>query len=206
MNKTIYTIGYTAFQMKEFIFMLKLFNINCLIDVRSSPYSKNYPDYNKNSLEKILDIYNILYRNYKYEFGARQTDKSFYTEYEDFSYVDFSKFTISKQFNIGVNNLEQGLNSGYNICLMCAETDPADCHRSIMIGRGLKDRGFDVKHILKSKNIKSQSDIEKDLLEHYFNNRDQFQFFTEERDDDFYIKEAYTKKNIEIGFRKDDEE
>lgn len=206
MNKKIYTIGYTAFQIKEFIFTLKMYNINCLIDVRSSPYSKNYPDYNKNVLEKTLNISNIIYRNYKYEFGARQTDTSFYTQFEDFSYLDFSKFIISKQFNIGVNNIVKGINIGYNICLMCAETNPVDCHRSIMVGRGLKAKGFDVCHILKDKNIKSQNDIENELLEYYYNDRNQVKFFSESKDDDFYIKEAYTKKNIEIGFRKDDEE
>ena len=72
MTKTLYTIGYSGFLVEEFIDALKKNNINAVIDVRSSPYSQFFSDYNKEPLEKTLKKEGIFYRNYSKEFGARQ--------------------------------------------------------------------------------------------------------------------------------------
>ena len=73
----IYTIGYTAFPINEFLDVIKHYGIDCVIDVRSSPFSNYYIDYNKDALENALKQNNILYRNYANEFGARQTNPAF---------------------------------------------------------------------------------------------------------------------------------
>ena len=60
--KNIYTIGYTAFKIEEFISILKKYNITCVIDVRSLAYSQHYTDYNKEAFKQILDSNGIVYR------------------------------------------------------------------------------------------------------------------------------------------------
>ncbi len=132
---TIYTIGYTAFSIDEFINILKIYNITCIIDVRSSAFSQFYQDYNKPVLKGRLKKENIEYRNYVDEFGARQNEVTYY--HSD-GYLDFNKFLKSENFKLGVNKIEKGIKLGYSFCLMCAETDPINCHRSIMVGRGFK--------------------------------------------------------------------
>ena len=59
---TIYTIGYTAFPINEFLDVIKHYGIHCVIDVRSSPFSNYYSDYNKDELENTepVTIANIL--------------------------------------------------------------------------------------------------------------------------------------------------
>lgn len=142
--KQVYTIGYAGYNsVKEMIDVAKSFHIGCLIDVRSTPYSTYHADFNKEPLAKELRKEGILYRNYANEFGARQKD--FINEE---GYVDFEAFAASERFSEGVRKVSKAIEMGYAVLLMCAEKDPKDCHRGILIGRELRKLGFEVKHII----------------------------------------------------------
>ncbi len=194
----IYTIGYSAFSINDFIETIKNFGISCVIDVRSSPFSNYYADYNKDTLERTLKEHNILYRNYANEFGARQTDLMFYSG----DIVDFDKFIKSAQFLEGVSKVNKGIERGYSFVLMCAEKDPIKCHRSIMLGKGFSENGFDVKHIVSKTEIESQRELEERLLEMYHPDRFQLTFFCEEQSDSELLADAYKKQNLAIGYNK----
>lgn len=202
MDKCIYTIGYTAFDINSFIVKLKELNISCVIDVRSNPVaSEFYENYSRINLEPLLKQHNIYYRNYANEFGARQTNNKFYEKY---GYLDFAEFIKTQQFISGVEKIEKGLKLGYNFVLMCAEKDPIACHRTIMVGKGMKDMGFDIKHIMADNSIQSQVDIENRLLDLYFPNRGQLNIF-EQKTEEEYIAEAYLKQNAKIGYKREKE-
>jgi len=194
----LYSIGYTAFKLEDFIKQLKINNIACVVDVRSVAFSQHYPDYNKDNLLKILKLHGILYRNYVAEFGARQTQQCYYNSD---GYLDFEKFTQSEIFNEGYKKILLGINSGYTFALMCAEIDPIDCHRNIMVAREFYNRGFDIKNIMKDGTIQTQGDIESRLLEKYFPTRDQLTLFGAGKTESELIIEAYKMKNKEIGYR-----
>ena len=85
MKKIIYTVGYTSFPIDEFIRVLRERGIGCLIDVRSTPRSSYYTDFDAPLLKETLRENGILYRNYAREFGARQEDPSLYPN----GYLDF---------------------------------------------------------------------------------------------------------------------
>lgn len=194
----IYTIGYTAFSINEFIETIKNFGISCVIDVRSSPFSNYYTDYNKDTLERTLKEHNILYRNYANEFGARQTNPAFYSG----DIVDFDKFIKSAQFLEGVSKVKKGIERGYKFVLMCAEKDPIKCHRSIMLGKGFSENGFDVKHIVSKTEIESQRELEERLLEMYHQDRFQLTLFGGEQSASELLADAYKKQNLAIGYNK----
>ena len=195
--KEIYTIGYSSFKIEDFIQTLKRNNITCVIDVRSNPFSEYFQDYNKDILEKKLKKENIMYRNYKKEFGARQEDPSFYPK----GYLDFDLFTKSEQFNEGLLKIAKGIEMGFSFVLMCAEKDPITCHRNIMVAKAFKERGYNIKHILFDGSIESQDDIEKRMIKEYFPERNQMALFDENKSDEDLIKASYNKKNEEIGYR-----
>lgn len=201
--KNIYTIGYTAFNIDEFISILKKYNITCVIDVRSLAYSQYYTDYNKEALIKTLKSNGLLYRNYSEEFGARQTETCYFSTK---GYLDFNKYVKSERFEAGYKKVLAGIKLGYSFVLMCAETDPIDCHRSIMIGREFNKRGFEVKNILKSGEILSQDELEQKLLDKYFSSRDQISIFNDNKDDIQLIEEAYELRNEEIGYKPENED
>ena len=197
----IFTIGYSGFTIDSFVYTLKQFDIKCVVDVRSIPFSKFHPDYNKDFLCKVLNENKILYRHYANEFGARQNDHSFYDED---GILDFHKFIASEQFQSGISKVENGIQIGYSFAMMCAEKDPINCHRSIMVGQGFKKSGFSVKNIIDENRYESQEALEDRLLDMYFADRNQLSIFDlsiippNESD---LINRGYVKRNKEIGFR-----
>lgn len=204
MNNTIYTIGYTGFSKEEFIDILKGKGINVVIDVRSTPYSERYPDYNKENLEKILKSNKIYYRNYVKEFGARQDNMDFYSAD---GYLDFEIFSRSEQFLSGVEKIRNSVAKGYEIVLLCAEKNPIQCHRTILVARAFHKLGYDVIHLLPGGDTITHKEIEKKLLDKYFPDRGQIDMFaTHIMTDEECLSKAYKIQNEKIGYRLEGEE
>ncbi|TJX12701.1 DUF488 domain-containing protein [Tissierella creatinini] len=195
--KDIYTIGYSGFKIDDFISILKKYEITSLIDVRSNPNSKYFEDYNIANLQRILSKYGIIYRNYKKEFGARQEDLKYYTD----GYLDFKKYTKSSSFLEGVRKIEAGMKLKYTFTFMCAEKDPSTCHRNIMVAKKFYELGYNVKNILSDGTIELQDSIERRLVSHYFPNRNQISFFSNQMSWKEMVQKSYEYKNIEIGYR-----
>jgi uncharacterized protein (DUF488 family) len=197
MKKTIYTIGYSGCKPEDFIDELYLRNINVVIDVRSQPYSKYRSEYNKEALEELLKSKNINYRNLALEFGARQTNRKYYT----YGKLDFEKFAASEIFSQGIEKIKSASNLGYIIALMCAEKEPDKCHRAILIARALRDNGFEISHIVPGQPDCTQEDLEQKLLEKYFSDREQVSLFDENtKSEEELIREAYRNRAFEIAY------
>jgi uncharacterized protein (DUF488 family) len=157
----IYTIGHSTHPLEYFLSLLREYAIDCLVDVRSIAASARNPQYNKQPLSKFLKANNIAYLHFAEEFGARQTDPGLL---DDNGKVDFEKVRRSPIFRRGIERLSNGVTKGHIITLMCAESDPFDCHRFSMISPGLQNAGFQVQHILKDKTIISNEALEQQLL------------------------------------------
>ena len=201
--RRVYSIGYSGFpNVEAFIATLKHFNIDVLIDVRSSPYSLRFEEYNQDKIKMALNKAGIYYRNYAREFGARQENPSFYTD----GILDFRKFANSEQFADGIKKIEKTVSSGYVPVLMCAEKEPVTCHRAIMVSKKLEESlsPIDVEHILPDGRTKSKDEIDKELLDTYYPDRDQISLFSDkESDEKKMIEDAYIKQNWKIGYRKE---
>ena len=200
-DKTVFTIGYSGFpDQKDFIQCLKINKIRLLIDVRSSPFSAYYQQYDKPVIAELLKSNGIQYRNFAREFGARQENKEFYRN----GRLDFELFTKSAQFLEGVEKIKLAIERGYSPALMCAEKEPSTCHRTIMVSRHFYEKGFPVCHLMPDSKTKTQQDIETELLDTYFKNRNQVSLFEEYKSDDVLIPEAYKMRNDEIGYREEE--
>lgn len=198
----IYTVGHSTYNIDYFIKLLRINNINCIIDVRSTPYSKYGPQYNRESLKKSLNEKGIYYIYMGKEFGARRNNRELYTKE---GYLDFEKTSIDTDFKDGVYRINQGINKGYRIAFMCTEKDPFDCHRCILVARQFKDAGLEVKNILPDGSCITQEEIEIRLLNKYFPDRNQVTLFNLVNNDgiseDKLIKDAYRLRNSEIGYK-----
>lgn len=143
--KPIYSIGYATKPIAEFIRQLKHYTINALVDVRSVPFSAYFPDYNQDQLRLHLSAAHIHYLEMGDQLGPRSKDPE---HYDDSGQVQFSRLSQSECFKQGVERLKAGLEQNYVIALMCAEKDPAVCHRSLLISHNLlKEFGLIVQHI-----------------------------------------------------------
>lgn len=161
-------------------------------------YSKRYPDYNKPNIEKTLKLAGIYYRNYATEFGARQENKVFYSSE---GYLDFDVFSKSEQFQTGVKKMVNSAGKGYKIAFMCAEKEPIQCHRAILVARVFDKMGFSVIHLLPNGVEKDQRIIEKELLQKYYPNSDKMTLFGDQTSEEECIDAAYRKQNQQIGYR-----
>jgi len=149
MSPQIYTIGYGNRNIQAFIQLLKKYQIDILIDVRSIPQSRYLPDYNSKSLELHLVNYQLRYIFLGKELGGRPSDPSCYTD----GYVDYDKVTSKLFFLKGIAEVENLHDDGLTVALMCAEQSPVQCHRKLLIGDYLIGKGYEVVHIDKDGSI-----------------------------------------------------
>lgn len=195
----LFTIGHSNYEINYFINIVKKYKINCIVDVRSIPYSKYSPQYNKENIKKLLKINKINYIYMGKEFGAMRTAKTLYTKE---GYVDFEKVKYDKDFKLGINRAKVGVERGYKIAFMCAEKIPSDCHRCILIGRTFKNLGYNIINIIDENKYKLQNDIEKELIEIYYPDRNQISLIPEMNlSNEELINNVYKFKNREIGYR-----
>lgn len=199
---SLFTIGHTNHTHEKFLNLLQIHDINYVLDIRSVPYSKYTPQFNKEPISYYLKENNIDYYQMGKYFGARPDDKNLYSEK---GYLDFEKARKSKNFIIGLENIKKGLQKGNNIAFMCTEKDPFDCHRAIMVSRGFELEGIEVQHIHEDGHLESQETIEQRLLKHFEKKRKidihQLSFLSENKSVDDWLTDAYRLRNMEIGFR-----
>ena len=197
----IYTIGHSNYTIERLIDMLRHYNINCVVDIRGTPYSKYNVQFDKETIRYTLSKAGFIYIYMAKELAAKRINKQSYNEE---GYSDFEKVIKENEFIEGIERLKNGCNKGYKIALLGAMQEPIRCHRSILVGRALRENGFNVKHILDDYSIASQEDIEQMLLDKYFSNRNQMTI------DDLIgnsltrkemIQEGYRLANKEIGYR-----
>ena len=160
----VFTIGHSTHEINAFLGLLSRYGINCLIDVRSAPYSRIAPQFNKEALSSTLKEAGILYTHFEKEFGARHTRPSLLDEEGK---VDFDKVRASAEFQQGVQRLQKALDLGYKVALMCSEGNPFDCHRFSMITYQLVKEGLQVQHILAEGEAVDNSVLEAQLLQKY---------------------------------------
>ncbi|MEZ7198815.1 DUF488 domain-containing protein [Pseudodesulfovibrio karagichevae] len=193
---TIYTIGYSSYSIEDFVNTLISDEINALIDVRSSPYSKMYSEFNKDNLKRYLNSKSIYYVFLGEECGARASENYCYRN----GAVDFNCVSDLPRFKAGIKRITDGA-SKFNVALMCAEKDPITCHRTILVARHLKKYDYPIKHILANNGIETHEQLEKRLLKLF--DLDQSHFYKTKNE---LLKEAYDLQAAKIAYRPAEQE
>lgn len=197
----IYTIGHSNYTMERLIDMLEYYNINCVVDIRGTPYSKYNIQFDKEAIRYTLINAGFVYIYMGKELAAKRIRKN---SYNNEGYSNFEEVIKEEEFKRGVERLKNGCEKGYKIILLGAMQDPIRCHRSILVGRELVKNDFDVKHILDDYSIVTQDDIEEMLLNKYFSNRNQItieDLTGNSLNNEEMINEGYKLANREIGYR-----
>jgi uncharacterized protein (DUF488 family) len=152
-RKIIYTIGHSTHSAEEFIDLLKTYEIEMVLDVRTIPKSKFNPQYNMESLILILQEASINYMHLPKLGGLRHTTKdSINTGWQNPSFRGFADYMQTPQFQEGLEELEK-IARKYNSVIMCAEALPWRCHRTL-IADALTLSHWKVLHIMNKKSTK----------------------------------------------------
>lgn len=159
MNPMLYTIGHSNHDIATFIGLLKQHGVSALCDVRSHPYSRFVPQYSREALKAAIVNSGIAYVFLGKELGARSENPSCYRQGK----VQYDRLAQEPQFAEGLQRVRQGIDR-YCLALMCAEKDPIDCHRALLVARRLHESGLAVSHIRVDGTLESQQELESRLL------------------------------------------
>ena len=165
-----------------------------IIDVRSSPYSRFNPHFNRENLENSLNRNDIGYQYMGEQIGGRYTDPGllFFN-----GTVDYRKVRDTQRFREGTSQLLSLIASGKTIALMCAEKEPERCHRFALISPVLQSKGISVIHIRPDMKLQTNEDLERELVSSFFDTS-QVSITGEPVD---FIDLMYERVNREIAFR-----
>lgn len=194
-RKGFLTIGYGNKDINLFIQTLLKYRVNCVIDVRSSPYSNYHPNYKKESLKSTLERNNISYEWKGDCLGGRPDDLSVYDEN---GIVDYEKLVKTDLFISGIEYLER-LSIEKNIVIMCSEEDALKCHRFLAISRELAKRKYRVVHINYGKSYVIQAEMEDKLIKACYGLATQISLFGNMEQ---LINDSYSKQNKKYGYRR----
>lgn len=155
----LYTIGHSNLDIAEFLRLLRLHGVNALGDVRSHPYSRYAPQYSRDALKRSIASAGMTYVFLGKELGARSSNPACYRNGK----VQYDRLAVEPLFSEGIQRVVQGMER-YCIALMCAEKDPIDCHRALLVTRKLSSLGISVAHILADGTLEAQEAMESRLL------------------------------------------
>lgn len=143
MSSILHTIGHSDHTLEAFLGLLQAHAITAIADVRSQPYSRRHPQFNREPLQAALREAGIQYGFLGRECGARSDDPACYKNGK----VQYERLARTDRFRAGVERIRARARSS-RLALLCAERDPLHCHRTLLVARALVAEGLAVQHIL----------------------------------------------------------
>lgn len=156
----VLTIGHSTLSYERFLALLRHASVTAVADVRTTPFSRHFPHFNRDTLRDELRQDNIAYVFLGEELGGRPKGEWFFCD----GVADYEKMAETAHFARGLERIIDG-SKKYRIAMMCSEHDPLDCHRCLLVGRALHERGVTVRHILSGGQIINHWQIEDRLMD-----------------------------------------
>lgn len=159
MNQMLFTVGHSNHPIEAFIGLLHRHGVTAVGDVRSHPYSRYVPQYSREPLRAALTRAGIAYVFLGKELGARSENPACYKQGK----VQYDCLAKQPQFAEGIRRVIEGMRR-HSIALMCAEKDPLECHRTLLVARHLHDAGLEITHIHADGSLENHETLESRLL------------------------------------------
>ena len=140
---SFFTIGHSNHAVEVWLALLRQHRVEVVVDTRSSPFSKYVPQFDRELMQRSLEEAGIRYLFLGAELGGRPANPAYY---DAKGRVLYSRLRDDARFQAGIARLETGMER-FRVALVCGEEDPAHCHRRLLIGRVLAERGHIMIHI-----------------------------------------------------------
>jgi uncharacterized protein (DUF488 family) len=187
---TVFTIGHSTHSYEHFLSLLRAAGITAVADVRTTPFSRHFPQFNEATLRTELKLDGISYVFLGRELGGRPSGRGFYCD----GVADYEKMAKSETFASGINRVIEGAKK-FRVALMCSEHDPLDCHRCLLVGRALSREGVKLVHILGDSSSVSHEAIEEKLLNLAGRSGDDLLMTAPER-----LSAAYRDRSLKVAY------
>jgi uncharacterized protein (DUF488 family) len=152
----VFTVGHSNHSAEKLVRLVQAYGIEVLVDIRSRPYSRHAPQFNVRALEAVLSKDGIGYLFLGGELGGRPEGAEFY---DAKGRVDYVLVGCSRPFLDGIRRLEGEIRA-HRAALLCSEEDPARCHRRLLVGRALEERGIMLRHIRGDGSIQTEDEMD----------------------------------------------
>jgi uncharacterized protein (DUF488 family) len=153
------TIGHSNLPADGFMALLQGAGVGAVADVRSVPFSRRFPWFSAQRLAARLQGAGIAYLPFGEALGGRPADPALYCA----GVADYERMAATPRFRAGLDRLAETMGHA-RLCLMCAEREPLDCHRCLLVARALTERGVALGHILFDGTIEPHAATEERLL------------------------------------------
>lgn len=197
---SILTIGHSKHPLSVFTDLLQVNEVSVLADVRSVPYSRYCPQFNKELLRGSLKECKIDYLFLGRELGARVDDPSCYLN----GRIVYSRLAKRSSFLEATELLKSRAGKEKTV-LMCAEEDPLTCHRTILVARELDKEGIRVEHIRGDGRVETHDDVKTRLLKLtglYQGEGSQMDMFQQQdQDNEKLLSDAFEIQEEKIAYR-----
>ena len=140
--RTVLTIGHSTHSLAAFVALLRRYDVTAVADVRSTPYSRFNPQFNREPFAEALAAEAIRYVYLGDTLGGRSDDPACYED----GRIRYARIAASEPFRRGLDRVVRGA-ARHRIALMCAEKEPLDCHRTLLVAPALEEQGVAVTHI-----------------------------------------------------------
>jgi uncharacterized protein (DUF488 family) len=152
---TVYTVGHSNHPWETFAELLREHRIEVLVDIRSAPYSRYAPQFDQEILKGKLSECGVKYLFLGKELGGRPNDPA---QYDRKGHALYGQMKADPAFEAGMERLERGV-AGFRVALLCGEEDPAHCHRRLLVGRVLTERGHELLHIRADGRLQTEAEV-----------------------------------------------
>jgi uncharacterized protein (DUF488 family) len=159
-RQPIFTIGHSTHSVGRFVELLRMHQVTEVADVRSVPYSRFTPHFNRGAIESSLRREGVDYVYAGRELGARRDEPECF----EGGQAKYERIALLPRFREGIERLSHAA-ATRRVALMCAEKDPITCHRTVLVARALLRAGLEVRHILEDGRIESAAEAEERILD-----------------------------------------
>ena len=134
---SFFTLGHSNHDFGAWLRLVRQHEIEVVVDIRSSPYSNYVPQFDKELIQRSLEKAGIRYLYLGAELGGRPANSAYY---DASGHVVYGRLCEDARFKAAIARLESGMER-FRVALLCGEEDPAHCHRRLLVGRVLVERG-----------------------------------------------------------------
>lgn len=152
----MWTVGHSNHDVETFLALIQRHQVAHLVDVRSHPYSRYAPQFNRDELRASIEACGIRYAFLGAALGGRPRRED---QLDAEGHALYDRMATEPTFNEAIDGVLRGA-SEHRIALLCSCGAPRECHRRLLVGKVLCDRGAELRHILPDGDVLSECAVE----------------------------------------------
>lgn len=154
-GQVVWSVGHSNHSFVEFAALLRRHEVECVVDVRSYPYSRFAPHFGREDLAARLPPLGLRYLFLGEELGGRPASED---HYDAEGHALYGPMAAEPSFGAAIERVIGGA-AQYRVALMCSCGHPRDCHRRLLVGKVLADRGVELRHILPDGSLRVETAV-----------------------------------------------